>query len=37
MVYADPNMLISVKAGNKIIFDAERVNGQLIHKNREGK
>jgi Cu(I)/Ag(I) efflux system protein CusF len=29
MVYADPNMLISVKAGNKIIFDAERVNGQL--------
>src|SRR5262245_53514706 len=31
MVYAvsDPNMLTSVNAGNKINFDAERVNGQL--------
>src|SRR5215831_3926189 len=31
MIYAvsDPNMLTSVKAGNKINFDAERVNGQL--------
>ena len=31
MVYAvsDPNLLSSVKAGDKIIFDAEQVNGQL--------
>jgi Cu/Ag efflux protein CusF len=31
MVYAvsDPNLLSSVKAGDKINFDAERVNGQL--------
>jgi len=31
MVYAvsDPNMLKAVKAGDKINFDADRVNGQL--------
>jgi Cu/Ag efflux protein CusF len=31
MVYAvsDPNMLTSVKAGDKISFDAGRINGQL--------
>jgi len=31
MVYAapDPNMLKAVKAGDKVNFDAERVNGQL--------
>jgi Cu/Ag efflux protein CusF len=31
MVYAvsDPNMLGSVKAGDKISFDAGRINGQL--------
>ena len=31
MVYAvsDPNLLSSVKAGDKIIFDAEQVNVQL--------
>ena len=31
MVYAapDPNMLSAVKAGDKVKFDAERVNGQL--------
>ena len=31
MVYAapDPNMLLAVKAGDKVKFDAERVNGQL--------
>ena len=30
MVYAvsDPNLLSSVKAGDKIIFDAEQVNGR---------
>jgi Cu/Ag efflux protein CusF len=32
MVYAvsDPNMLTSVKAGDKVSFDAGRINGQLI-------
>jgi Cu(I)/Ag(I) efflux system protein CusF len=31
MVYAvsDPNMLTSVKAGDKVSFDAGRINGQL--------
>lgn len=31
MVYAvsDPNLLSSVKAGDKVNFDAEQVNGQL--------
>ena len=31
MVYAvsDPNLLNAVKAGDKINFDAQRVNGQL--------
>jgi Cu(I)/Ag(I) efflux system periplasmic protein CusF len=31
MVYAapDPNMLKAVKAGDKVNFDADRVNGQL--------
>jgi Cu(I)/Ag(I) efflux system periplasmic protein CusF len=31
MVYAapDPNMLLAVKAGDKVKFDAERVNGRL--------
>jgi Cu(I)/Ag(I) efflux system protein CusF len=34
-VAPDPNMLKAVKAGDKVKFDAERVNGQLTLKTIE--